>query len=147
MEPATALQGGERSIEALVERWVGAVASHDTATVRRLLLNRSEFAYLYYSTSPFSRRPYYQPPELVWFQFQTNGEKGIVRVLQRLGGTDLRYLGVNCPGRPLVQGANRVWAHCVVRRIMQRDTLTQELFGGIIERDGQFKFISYANQF
>src|SRR5687767_14879403 len=46
-DAASALRGGEPSIETLVERWVAAVESHDTATVRRLVLDRSEFAYLY----------------------------------------------------------------------------------------------------
>ena len=140
------LRNGEPSVEALVERWVDAVESHDTATVRRLVLDRSEFAYLYYPTSPFSREPYYQPPELVWFQFQANSEKGIVRVLRRLGGSELRYVGVECPEPPKSQGGNRVRERCVVLRAAGADTVSQVLFGGILERGARFKFISYANQ-
>jgi hypothetical protein len=140
------LRGGEPSVEALVDRWVDAVESHDTATVRRLVLDRSEFAYLYYPTSPFSREPYYQPPELVWFQFQANSEKGIMRVLRRLGGSELRYVGVECPEPPTTQGGNRIRERCVVLRLAGADTVSQGLFGGIIERDARFKFITYANQ-
>ena len=145
-EPAAGLGGGERSIDSLVARWAGAVASHDTGTIRRLLLNRPEFAWLYYPSSPFAGPPYYQPPDLVWFQFQVNGEKGIVRVLRRLGGSDLRLRGVTCAEAPKVQGDNRIWERCMVRREVEGDTVSQRLFGGIIERDGRFKFISYSNE-
>ena len=145
--PAESLPGGESSIETLTARWVAAVESHDTATIRRLVLDRAEFAWLYYPASAYSRRPLYQPPELVWFRLQAGSEKGIVRVLRRLGGTDMGYRSVACPAPPRLEGTNRIWEYCEVRRAEAGEVRSAMLFGGILERAGRFKFISYANQY
>lgn len=147
LDTAAGLRGGEASPEALAQRWIRAVESHDTLAIRRLVLDRAEFAWLYYPSSRFSAGPFHQPPDLLWFLFQQNGEKGIVRVLRRLGGTDLDYVGLTCPREPRIEGENRIREYCAVRRVVGGDTLSQVLFGGIIERGGRFKFISYTNQF
>jgi hypothetical protein len=147
VEPANPLGDGEASLEGLVAAWAAAVAIHDTATLRRLVIDRAEFAWLYYPASAFSHRPLYQPPELLWFRLQANSEKGIVRVLRRLGGSDLSFRGVECPGPPRTEGPNRIWEYCQVRREEEGATRSDILFGGILERGGHFKFISYANQF
>jgi hypothetical protein len=146
-EPAVALVGGAASLDALAERWAGAVQTHDTATIRQLVLDRAEFAWLYYPTSAFSRRPLYQPPELFWFRLQAGSEKGIVRVLRRLGGGDLNLHGLECATPPRMEGKNRIWEYCAVRREEHGELRSDMLFGGILEREGRFKFISYANQY
>jgi hypothetical protein len=146
-EPANPLGNGEASLEGLAAVWAAAVATHDTATLRRLVIDRAEFAWLYYPASAFSHRPLYQPPELLWFRLQANSEKGIVRVLRRLGGSDMNVRGVECPGSPRIEGQNRIWEYCEVRREEGGAIRTDLLFGGILERAGRFKFISYANQF
>jgi len=48
--------------------------------------------------------------------------------------------------RPQAEGANRLWHACRVRRTAEAGAaLEQRLFGSIIERDGRYKFVSYAN--
>ena len=147
VEPANPLGDGEASLEGLAAAWAAAVAIHDTATLRRLVIDRAEFAWLYYPASAFSHRPLYQPPELLWFRLQASSEKGIVRVLRRLGGSHLSFRGVECPSPPRTEGPNRIWEYCEVRREERGVTRSDLLFGGILERGGRFKFISYANQF
>ena len=147
VEPADPLGDGEASLEALAGGWVAAVETNDTATLRRLVIDRAEFAWLYYPASAFSHRPLYQPPELVWFRLQANSEKGIVRVLRRLGGSDMKFRGVECPSPPRIEDRNRIWEYCGVRRDEAGVIRTDILFGGILERSGRFKFISYANQY
>ena len=44
------------------------------------------------------------------------------------------------------EGDNVVYAPCVVRLVIQSDTVEQRLFGAIIERHGRFKFVSLANR-
>lgn len=141
------LSGGARSREGLVRKFVGAVARSDTATIRRLVLDRAEFAYLYYPSSPYAARPYSQPPGLLWLQIQLNSEKGIVRVLRRYGGHRLSHATHECPAAPLRQGENRLWQACSMRLSVDGVTTGKRLFGTIVERDGRFKFVSYANDF
>jgi hypothetical protein len=47
-----------------------------------------------------------------------------------------------------MQGDNRVYAQCMVQRLQAvGDTISELLFGGIIERHGRFKIINFANKF
>ena len=143
--PAT-LAGGEASRAKLVESFVRAVESHDTASLRAMVLSRAEFAYLYYPTSRSARPPMQQSPALVWFQIQQNSEKGIVRALRRYGGQPLGYLAHDCEADPRREGENILWERCSVRRVLTSgDTVDGRWFGSIIARDGRFKFVSYVN--
>ena len=148
LEPVAALAGGASSRDALVRGFVAAVEARDTAAVVRMVMSRAEFAYLYYPHTPLVAPPREMSPQLAWFLMLQNSEKGITRVFRRLGGAPLGYRGHACDPRPAVQGPNRVWRRCVVRRTTEQgDTTAQALFGGILERDGRFKFVSYANEF
>ena len=142
------LVGGASSRSALIRRFVAALADADTAALVRMALTRAEFAYLTYPSSPYTRPPYRQSPEIVWLLLGTEHDKGLTRLLRRLGGEELGYLGQRCDTRPLREGRNRIWRGCVSRvRLETGDTLEARLFGAIVERDGQFKFASYATDF
>jgi hypothetical protein len=131
------------SREGLVRALVRAVETQDTALIRRLVINRGEFIALYYPSSLYAQKPYLQDPAFVWFQFQENSIKGITRLVTRYGGRELGYRGHDCREEPLMQGANRLWQHCVLDWAQQPNHL--RVFGSMIERDGRFKFVSYAN--
>ena len=148
LEPVAALQGGAPSRDALVRSFLVAVESQDTAAAIRMVMDRREFAYLYYPHTPLVAPPQEMSPQLAWFLMLQNSEKGITRVFRRLGGRPLGYRGHACDPEPDVQGPNRLWKHCTVRRITEEgDTASLALFGGILEREGRFKFVSYANDF
>ena len=134
------------SRDALVRRFVRAAESADTAAFRAMVLNRAEFAYLYYPPSPFARRPYLTSPALLWFLTQQHSEKGVTRLLRRYGGRPLGFAGAECEVEPSRQGENKLWQVCSVRYTTSAgDTLTRRLFGAIIGRGGQYKFVSYTN--
>lgn len=149
LAPTDTLAGGARSPEALATRYVDALARQDTAAIRAMVLDRAEFAYLYYPTSDQARPPRAQAPALAWFLMQQNGEKGITRALRRIGGQPLELAGLTCDPAPRQEEDNALWTGCVVTLRTADGTVTdpQRLFGSIIERDGRFKFVSYANQF
>jgi hypothetical protein len=143
-----ALDGGAVSREALVRAYVRAVEARDTAALRRMVLSRAEFAFLYFPESPLARRPYEVPPGLLWFQITEGSNKGIVRALRRLGGRPLGYGGHACEGAPKREGPNRLWERCRVRVVRAPgDTAALRLFGSVLERGGRYKFVGYANDF
>lgn len=143
---AQALRGGARDLGTLVRAVVQGLAAHDTATLRRLTLSRAEFAWLVYPTSPYVTPPYRQAPWLVWFQISMASEKGMARLLARAGGWRVEALGHACEPKPERQGLNRIWRRCVVHlRSPSGRVETQRLFGDVIERGGQFKIVSFAN--
>jgi hypothetical protein len=143
----TRLSGGAPTREALIRRFVRAVEGRDTAAVREMVLSRAEFAYLYYPHSPFTGEPYKQMAGLVWFLTRANSSKGITRVFDRLGGRPLAYRGHQCSSEPQRQGPNLLWENCSLRLGEQDEQSEVRLFGSVIERDGELKFVSYANDF
>ncbi len=148
LTPVDSLAGGSPDLESLGSRFATAVLAADTAELGRMVLSRSEFAYLYFPTSPFSRPPMRQDPAVTWFLIQQNSVKGITRVLRRFGGEAdaFTYRGIECPEPADVQGDNRIRSGCVLR-VRWPDGTEERVgwFGSIIERDGRFKLMSYSN--
>ena len=143
----TTLAGGESSPERLTRALLGALAAQDTATIRRLVLNRSEFGWLYYPHTRYTKRPYELGPELLWIQVNENSEKGIVRLLRRYGGSSLRFETLTCPDSATSEGPNTITGPCQVTfAAADSAARTLQIFGSIIARDGRHKFVSYANE-
>jgi hypothetical protein len=141
------LAGGAASREALVRGFVRAVERADTAAVRRTILSRAEFAYLYYPSTAFTHPPRRMSPALLWFLTMQESEKGIGRLFARQSGKPLGYVSSRCAPTPRVEGGNRLWDRCTVRVRHDGEMKTERLFSTIIERDGQFKFLSYKNEY
>lgn len=142
------LAGGAPSRDALVEGFVAAVESADTAALRAMLLTRAEFAWLYYPHTRFTSPPYTLAPGLLWFQIENGTSRGFHRLMDRMGGRPVHANGYGCGDAPLVEGPNRVWEECAVRlEPPGGEARTLRLFGSILERDGTFKFVSYSNGF
>lgn len=142
----TTLVGGAGSPRDLAATFLRAIAAQDTATVRRLVLSRAEFAWLYYPHTRFTRPPYELGPELLWLQVGAASEKGIVRVLRRYGGAPLRLDALACADTA-AEGPNTILGGCrVTFSLPDSGARSLRLFGSVIARDGRFKFVSYANE-
>ncbi|MBA3893449.1 MAG: hypothetical protein H0X69_07100 [Gemmatimonadales bacterium] len=140
------LEGGFGSREDLIRGFVAALEMSDTAALNRMLMRKDEFAWLYYPSSHLSQAPYELPPDLLWFQFRGEVEKGASLLLSERAGRPLGYVGHDC-ATERSEGENRIHGHCVLRRMTAAgDTLGERLFGLVVERGGRFKFVSYANK-
>ncbi len=145
-EQPDTLRNASATRDALVDRWAGAVAASDTSALNNLLLDRAEFAWLYYPTSRLSQPPYEAPPELLWGQLLASSNKGATDVLRQFGGQSLRVTSLRCEEPVQQEGSNRLFDKCIVTVKPGTSAQTEgRLFGTIIERDGRFKFIGYAN--
>ena len=140
-----ALEGGESGRDALVRRFVNAVTARDTTTLRRMLITRAEYAWLYFPDARLARPPYGIDPAFLWMQVGSNTDRDLPKAFAAVG-PGASYAGVSCPDSTLREGPNRIHERClaVVARGARRDTLS--LFGTILERNGRFKFLSYANR-
>ena len=68
--------------------------------------------------------------------------------LTTVGGSALGFRSWSCATLPEKQGLNRLWRNCKVRFAKVGGTeQTLQLFASIIERQGRFKILSYANAF
>jgi hypothetical protein len=140
---ASVLTGGSASRDALVKRFIAAVQANDSVDIRRMVMNAAEFIDLYYPTSMFATPPYKQSPELRWFLIQENSNKGISRLLSRYGGKPIKLVDYNCAAVATVEGDNKLWDRCVVQWNQKPSPV--RIFSTIVERHGQFKIMSYAN--
>ena len=143
VEPVRELKDRAGSRDELVQRFVQALESRDTATLQELTLDAAEFITFYFPHSVYARPPYRQNPAFVWFQFQQNGHKGIGRALARYGGLPSGFRGYHCASEPVRQGPVTLWQDCVVAWGLQPDSI--RLFGTILEHAGRFSFVSFAN--
>ena len=147
-DSATRLEGGSPSRDTLIRRLVAAVAARDTAALRSMVLTAREYADLVYPSSPYIHPPYEQPAALAWMQIAHPSVSGFKRLVERRGGVQLTLEGYQCAARPKREGKNTLWSDCVLRLSAPGlRSATERWFGSIIERDGQFKLVSYANQF
>jgi len=69
------------------------------------------------------------------------------RLMARRGGVQFTYIARRAK-RARTPSTNKL-GRCTLRLLnpAEHDTTMQRWFGTIIERDGRFKFVSYANQF
>lgn len=140
--------GAMSSRDGLVGAFMRGLAAADTAALVRLTISRAEFAWLIYPDSPLSAPPYRLAPDLAWMQHTAASGTGLTRLLERLGGTGLTFDSWGCLEGPRQEGANRIWRDCAVRFEQPgAEQKTLRLFSSIIERQGRFKILSYANGF
>ena len=150
LPPVTRLdRGAARSRHALIEHFANAVTKRDTVALHAMGLSRSEFAYLYYPSSQYVRPPYEMPADVLWQLMHARSESGMKRLAARVGGGNVHVASYDCEPTPRAEGDNRFFERCTIR--YRRDAADsvehRRLFGSIIERDGLYKFVSYANDF
>ena len=147
-DPLTRLQHASPSRDALVKRFMQAVAASDSTALVQMVVNAREFADLVYPESPNIKPPYQQDPALTWRTIQNPSGTGYRRLLRRAGGMPIILVSYQCDPQAGRQGRNRFWTHCMLQLKDEKgQTATHRFFGNILERDGQFKFMSYSNEF
>jgi hypothetical protein len=140
----TRLDGGAESRDALVARFTRAAAAGDTAALRTLLVTRAEYAWLYFPDARLAKPPYGIDPGFLWLQLASNTDRDLPKAVGAVAGGG--YGGHRCEGDVAVEGPNRLHERCLVAVTRGARVDTLSLFGSILERDGRFKFLSYANR-
>lgn len=142
------MTSGANDRDALVARVVRALQEADTSAFEPMTVKLTEWAWLYFPTSAQARPPYELPPGMAWLQVQQGNRVGVLRALERFGGQRLDYRGYTCAPEPTVEGENRLWVGCLVT--VGRDgeePVRIRLFSAILERNGRFAVLSFANDF
>lgn len=147
-QQVTSFTGGAKSRDALVKAWVMAIEAADTTALKQMLINRDEFAWLYYPTALQGLPPYDLSPSLLWFMTDGQTSKGLRRLLEERAGKPMHFVGYTCDPKSTVEGENTVWGPCELRQVRAPgDTVSERLFGLIVERGGEWKFLSYKGRF
>lgn len=139
------LTGGEPSIDALVAVFVAAVNAGDTTTLAALAVTRAEFAYFQYPYSRYASPPYELSPALVWYRLQGRSSRGLTRLLATYEGRDLEISGAVCED-PEPAGSGRLHMCALTVRDADQQWIRVRLFDRILERNGRYKILSFANE-
>jgi hypothetical protein len=146
--PVTQLARSSASRDDLVRRIVDDVGRNDTTDLRGTLITAREFADLIYPSSPYTRPPYRQAPGLVWTMIQNSSNSGFLRLTRRRGVKGLALKSYECREQPETQGENKLWTDCILHLASAAgEESAQKWFGTIVERNGQYKLLSFRNQF
>jgi hypothetical protein len=108
-------------------------------------MTRAEFGWLYYPHTRFTSRPYELSPALVWFHLENATSKGMTRLL-RMAARPIAVHGHSCDAEPQAFGPGFLWSGCRVRFSHDGDDFELALFGPTLERDGRFRFTTFANE-
>ena len=139
------LAGGAGKAETLVRRYLDALESADTVSLRAMAVSRAEYAYLVFPQGMLSRPPYELNPEIAWLMLNLESEKGVARALRWMRGVATSYRGFEC-GEIANEGSVQSWKDCHVS-LQLEDGMTVEirLFSELLRAGDQYKFLSYAN--
>jgi hypothetical protein len=149
LDQPAGFSGGETSREALARRFLAAVAARDTAALAALAVSREEFAWLIFPHHLYAEPPYQLDPAIFWMQLTGASAKGLGQTLGRFGGLPLGFRALDC-SRDTVQirgGPIAVWSPCGIRFRAGDRVETRRLFGAMVEREGGYKLLSFANDF
>jgi hypothetical protein len=145
LPPTDTLLHASPSRDALVERWARAIGGNDTTDLNAMIMDRAEFAWLYYPDSPMSQPPYEAPPALLWGQLLASSNKGATQLVNRFGGSAVTATRLRCVTPPDTQGVNVLRSKCEVRLSAPgKPSVEGVLFGTILERAGRFKFVGLS---
>jgi hypothetical protein len=112
-----------------------------------MVVSRDEYGGLYYPTSIYVRKPYELAPDVAWMLNAEASAKGRRRLQQRLGGRNLELIRWVCAADSR-EGRNRFLTDCTVSYTTDAGPVEKrQLFAAIMERDGQYKFLSLAGDF
>lgn len=142
-ENTTKLSNGSFDRDTLIKVFLNAVQKNDTAILLSINMNRDEFNDVYYPGHPQSLPPYDLSAQLMWYRLSSNSDKGLRRLLRDFGG-QLTTAGFACDKIVHMENGNTIHSRCAFQIPDRKEKLT--LFSSIIERDGQFKILSYANE-
>ena len=143
----SSLEGGAPTAGALVSQIADAVARADTARLERTIVTQAEYGHLYYPSSVFTQKPYELAPDIAWLLNSEANAKGKRRLLDRLGGKQVRFARLTC-GHPMKEGENTIRRECTVEVSAARGAPVRlKLFHSLIEREGHVKILSLSGDY
>ena len=130
--------GATTNRDSLLIKYAQALDTKDTAAFTAMRISVSEYAWLYYLEMPQSKPPYELDPDVLWMQLNSQSNKGLGRLTDRVSKSGFGLKSYDCDS--VQQLGAVILHHCH----MTGSDVTVPVT--VIERDGLFKFTSYANQ-
>jgi hypothetical protein len=139
---AAPLANAERSTEALANRFLDALARSDAPAIRSLRLTKEEFATVVWPELPASKLPNVTV-DWVWSQATLKSEGGLSKVLPKHGGKRYQLVSVRFEQTEKYPSYKVLKAPTLTVRDETGATSDVQLFGSMLEVDGQYKLFGF----
>lgn len=134
------------SPEAAAQAFLKALAKRDESAIAGLAVTKEEFATHVWPHLPASRPGTNLTLDYVWNGLAVRSRSGLVETLVRFGGRRFQLLGLRFEGKSSDYGAATVHRDA---RLKVRDETGREselnLFGSVLELDGEWKIFSFVH--
>jgi len=139
------LASSEFSPEAAASKFLEALARGDTEAIRAMAVSKGEFERYVWPGLPASRPGTNLTLDFVWGGLKTRSDSGLRRTMASLKGRRLRLLDLRFKGETTDYGPAKV--HRATRLRIRDDEGRErelELFGSMLEVDGEYKIFSFV---
>lgn len=149
-EAPVSLTGGAGSSDAVLRRYWRLLVQGDTLAMSSLVVNRGEFAYLYYPESHDLVNGV--PPNVAWLLLGHQSGRGLTRALRAAEDRSPELIGTTCSTPTMQVGSGRIYGPCAV--IAHKRGASSPAAGAdtiwlaktLIERDGVHKLMGLHNE-
>ncbi|KAB2878134.1 hypothetical protein F9K33_14240 [bacterium] len=132
------------SIDDLAKRALEAIASNDIKNLDALRINRDEFKKYLWPEFPASKN--HVPFDFAWDNLNGKTIKGMSRALSDIGGQEFNLVNVTFEENDDPYSSFVIHTRTVLQ-VTDPDGKQKQIkfFGSIVERNGEFKFLSYRD--
>jgi len=140
-----ALQGGLASLDAVGQAVVDALNARDAAALTALLVSEADFKGRLFASLANHPNAIAMGPDLLWDMQRREGADELSRGLERWGGQDLRYVGLEPERVEVGPGVRFHRRPLLVVDDRRGDRHKLQILGSIVEHlsSGSFKLITY----
>lgn len=144
MKDAARFDGLQPSLDALGSRFLEALASSDRDALRSIAISKEEFERNVWPKLPASRPGSNLTPDWVWSQYALKNNASFESLMQRYGGQQYEYAGLEFRGETRDYGDFLLHMESVLRVVDGGEEKKVRLFGSVIEQAGQFKIYGFV---
>lgn len=140
------LKFSESSIQGLVEEVLKGVEHNDPEALLKLRINEREFRKYLWPEFPASDPKMNVPLSFAWGNLDQKSEKGARRALSQYGGNAYRFETIYFQEKTQEYSGFKLYSRSVIVARDGNGNLQELQFcGSIVERNGEYKFLSYRD--
>ncbi|MBL8151080.1 MAG: hypothetical protein JNN15_14225 [Blastocatellia bacterium] len=140
--PSRLLLNSQPSPQALANKVLEKLTAKDRAGLKALVITQEEFCnYLW------PEFPAYGTPgatcDWVWGMDEAKSNSSLGGAINRLGGKEFKLLAIDFKEKPQIYKTYKIHMHPLVTVQVDGEELKGEVFGPVVELDGQYKLYSF----
>jgi hypothetical protein len=140
------VEGAEGSLEELLRTIERGLAESDTAGLHELAIDEREYREIVFPSFPAAHPPINAPVEVAWMLQASDSYRGLLRILERYGGRDVRVTAIR------FDEPDQDFVNFVLHETSRVDVTVDgeprsnaRLFGSVVRIGDQWKVLTYPD--